>query len=130
MAEMATSSPSEATEAFLEAFNSGDVEAILAHYGSGAVFVTKDGQVLQGAESMRQEFAGFMAMKPNLQIDKSQTISAGDLVVNVVKWTIKGTGPDGAAVVMEGSGFDVMRKEADGSWKMVIDNPWGAAILD
>lgn len=127
---MAMTSPSETIEAFLEAFNSGDVEAILGYYGTDAVFVTEDGQVLQGAESMRQAFAGFMAMKPNLQIDKSRTISAGDVVVNVMKWTMKGTGPDGGAVVMEGNGFDVMRKEADGSWKMVIDNPWGTAILD
>lgn len=87
---MAMTSPSETIEAFLEAFNSGDVEAILGYYGTDAVFVTEDGQVLQGAESMRQAFAGFMAMKPNLQIDKSRTISAGDVVVNVMKWTMIG----------------------------------------
>ena len=31
---------------------------------------------------------------------------------------------------MERSGFDVMRRQPGGSWKMLIDNPWGAAILD
>jgi ketosteroid isomerase-like protein len=30
---------------------------------------------------------------------------------------------------MEGKGFDVMRRQSDGSWKMVIDNPWGTAVL-
>ena len=127
---MAMTSPGDTMEAFLEAFNSGDIEAVLTFYGPDGVFVTEEGQALQGTESIRETVTGFMAMKPHLQIDKSTTISAGDVVVNVVKWTLQGTGPDGGAVVTEGSGFDVMRRQADGSWKMVIDNPWGTAILD
>jgi len=59
-----------------------------------------------------------------------KTIEMGDLAVNTQKWTLTGTGPDGAPIVMEGSGFDVMRRQADGNWKMTIDNPWGTAILD
>ena len=31
---------------------------------------------------------------------------------------------------MEGVAVDVIRRQPDGSWKMVIDNPWGPAILD
>jgi ketosteroid isomerase-like protein len=59
-----------------------------------------------------------------------KTIEMGDLAVNTPNWTLTGTGPDGTPIVMEGSGFNVMRRQADGSWKMTIDNPWGTAILE
>jgi ketosteroid isomerase-like protein len=36
-----------------------------------------------------------------------------------------GTGPDGARVTLTGHNGDVLRRQADGSWRFVIDNPWG-----
>ena len=120
--------PQAATESFLKAFNSGDIEAILSHYAPGGVFVNQDGSTVQG-QALRETLTGFLAMKPQIQTHKAATITAGDTATNMGKWTLRGTGPDGSAVVMEGKGFDVMRRQSDGSWKMVIDNPWGTAVL-
>ena len=120
--------PQAATESFLKAFNSGDIEAILSHYAPGGVFVNQDGSTVQG-QALREALAGFLAMKPQIQTHKAATITAGDTAANMGKWTLKGTGPDGSEVVMDGKGFDVMRRQSDGSWKMVIDNPWGTAVL-
>jgi ketosteroid isomerase-like protein len=47
------------------------------------------------------------------------------LAVNWASWTLTGTGPDGAPMEMQGRGYDVMRRQSDGSWKMVIDSPRG-----
>jgi hypothetical protein len=30
---------------------------------------------------------------------------------------------------MEGTTSDVLRRQGDGTWLFVIDNPWGAGIL-
>ncbi len=125
---MPTSSPTEATTSFLEAFNSGNVEAILSHYAPSAVFVQADGQEVRGEQALRETLTGFMAMKPRLQFHKAVSITCGDLASNIGQWTLEGTGPEGP-VKMEGRGFDVMQRQADGSWKMVIDNPWGDAVL-
>jgi ketosteroid isomerase-like protein len=41
------------------------------------------------------------------------------------EWTLKGgTDPDGNAVNLEGRATDVMRKQLDGSWLDVIDDPY------
>jgi ketosteroid isomerase-like protein len=42
------------------------------------------------------------------------------------RWTLAGTRPDGAAIEMKGVSADVLRRRADGSWGIVIDDPWGA----
>jgi ketosteroid isomerase-like protein len=40
-------------------------------------------------------------------------------------WTFAGTGPDGTPVKLAGHSADVLRRQIDGSWRFVIDNPWG-----
>ena len=35
--------------------------------------------------------------------------------------------PDGEPVRLEASNADVLRRQTDGSWRFVIDNPWGTA---
>ena len=127
---MAASTPQEMLDAFLERFNAGDVEGVLAHYESDAAFVDEPGKVVQGTDALRESISKFIAMKPTLTLTKTATILAGDIGTNCSKWTLTGTGPDGEPVSMEGVAIDVIRRQPDGSWKMVIDNPWGPAILD
>ena len=45
------------------------------------------------------------------------------------RWTLAGTRPDGAAIEMKGVSADVLRRRADGSWGIVIDDPWGGVYL-
>jgi ketosteroid isomerase-like protein len=39
---------------------------------------------------------------------------------------MSGTDADGEPVEMSGQGQEVVRLQSDGTWKFVIDNPWGA----
>jgi len=36
-----------------------------------------------------------------------------------------GTGPDGRPITVQGTSADVLRKQADGRWLLVIDHPFG-----
>ena len=126
---MAATTPQDMLDDFLAKFNAGDVEGVLAHYESDAAFVDEPGKVVQGTDALRESLNKFLSMKPTLTLVKTETILAGDIGSNYAKWTITGTGPDGEPVSMEGVAIDVIRRQPDGSWKMVIDNPWGPAIL-
>ena len=33
---------------------------------------------------------------------------------------------NGNTVEMEGNGVEIVRRQADGTWKFIIDNPWGS----
>jgi ketosteroid isomerase-like protein len=68
-------------------------------------------------------------MKPTLTPQRNLTVTAGDLALSIVKWTLKGTGQDGQPMQMKGTSTDVVRKQADGRSLFVIDNPWGIGIL-
>ena len=86
--------------------------------------------MVHGTDAIRESLNNFFAMKPTLTLVKTETILAGDIGTNYGTWTLTGTGPDGEPVSKEGVAIDVIRRQSDGSWKMVIDNPWGPAILD
>jgi ketosteroid isomerase-like protein len=38
-------------------------------------------------------------------------------------WSITGTGPDGKPAKMEGRSAEVARRQRDGTWLFLIDNP-------
>ena len=126
---MPAKKPEEAVHAFFEAFNRGDLEAIVALYEQKATLVAQPGQIAEGHAAIREALNGFLAMKPTLNPEKRALITAGDIALSVIRWTLNGTGPDGAPVCMDGATSDVLRRQADGRWLFVIDNPWGAGVL-
>lgn len=127
---MPTFSPEATVEAFFKAFNDGDLGGIVSLYEGQAVLVAQPGQTTQGTAALREALNGFLALKPTLIPGKKKLVTAGDIALSVVKWSLRGKGPDGQAVQMNGTTADVLRRQADGSWRFVIDNPWGASILD
>ena len=51
------------------------------------------------------------------------TPAAGELALLQGKWVLLGTGPDGAEMHSEGRNTETVRRQADGRWLFVIDNP-------
>ena len=119
--------PDEADLLIIEALNAGDVEAALAFYEPGATFVPELGKAATGTSAIREVLNGFLALKPRLTIEVPQVIESGDLALLCSRWTLKGTGPDGNPVDMAGQGAEVVRRQADGTWRFVIDNPFAGA---
>ena len=54
----------------------------------------------------------------------------GDLAMHIAPWTMKGATPDGSIIEDNGLSIAIFRRQSDGGWKMVIDNPFGADLLE
>ena len=81
--------------------------------------------VLRGLKSVLQSLQGFIDMKVKLEARVRRVIQAGNLAALVTEWSIVGTEPDGKPINLTGGGSMVLRSQSDGSWLMVIENPWG-----
>jgi len=125
---MATRTPQETLDQFLVSFNSGNLEGTLTFYESGATLVPQPGQQVTGTAAIREALGAFLAMKPTLKPESQAWVLAGDLALGCMRWTLKGTGPDGKPVVMNGTSSDIVRRQPDGRWLIALDNPWGTAI--
>ena len=58
------------------------------------------------------------------EIQKVLEAKGTALVIN--KWILRGTQPNGTPITMSGQSADVLRRQQDGTWRVLIDDPWGA----
>lgn len=127
---MLTTTPQAMLNELIERFNTGDIDGVLTHYEPDAISIDKSGNTFTGEKNLRNAFEIFFAMKAQLTLINVKTIVAGDIGCNYSKWKITGKRPGGEILRIEGAAVDVVRRQVDGSWKIVIDNPWGSVILD
>jgi ketosteroid isomerase-like protein len=109
----------------VEEFNRGNVSFLMTLYEKDACLASKPGHVVQGLESIRRSLQGFIDMKVKLEARVRRVIQAGNLALLTTEWSIVGTEPDGKPINLNGRGTVVLRSQFDGSWLMVIENPWG-----
>ena len=113
--------PEDCDRLFMEAFNAGDLEGLVSLYEEDAAFVEQGGGIARGRDAIREIMRGFFAQKLHFSIEATVTQN-GDIAHLSSPWTLSGTNPDGQAVSISGHGMEVVRRQADGSWKYMIDN--------
>lgn len=123
---MAGSTPETMHEHFMQAFNSGDLDQLMDLYEPDAVIVHQDGSLAEGTSQIREVMEGFMALNGPIDLRPIQVATTGDLSLLVSHWSLDGTGPDGNPLSLASNTLEVLRRGDDGSWRYVIDNPWGA----
>jgi uncharacterized protein (TIGR02246 family) len=117
--------PEDAQRLWADRFKAGDLEGLMALYEPDATLAPQPGQVAAGSAAIREALGAFLAMKPAFNLETGTAIRAGDIALLHSAWTLAATGPDGAPINMSGTTADVVRRQADGTWRFVIDNPWG-----
>ena len=122
---MSTSTPEQVLESIVTGINSGNIESLMPLYESEAAFATEPGSLAPGASGIREALTSFISMKGKLDLDVTRVLEVDDLALVVGVWSFDGTGPDGEPVRLEARNADVLRRQADGRWRFVIDNPWG-----
>ncbi len=120
--------PEDAGRLVGEAMTSADVEAALSLYEPDATFAlpTIFGErSVTGLDALREAFGGLLALSPELTITAEKTLLSGDTALVIGHWTLKGRDPDGNEIDTAGRFADVVRRQADDGWLLVIDNPNG-----
>jgi ketosteroid isomerase-like protein len=103
-----TSATIAAVEAFNEAFNRHDVDAVMACMTDDAVFESTAppaGERHVGADAVRSAWESFFAASPTAHFDAEEVIASGDRCI--VRWIYTWTGDDGTQGRIHG--VDVIR---------------------
>jgi uncharacterized protein (TIGR02246 family) len=107
--------------------NAGDLEALMALYEPDAALVAQPGQTVAGSEAIRAALAWLLSLKGAIAIEPRQIIEADGIGLLISDWRMTATGADGAPVELTGRTTDIARRQPDGAWRVVIDNPYGVA---
>lgn len=122
---VSTETPEQVLEAVVEGINTGNFEILMALYEPGAAFATQPGSLAHGLGGIREALGGFVALQGRLDLEVTRVLEVDDLALVIGVWSFNGIGLDGEPVTLAAKNADVLRRQADGSWRFVIDNPWG-----
>ena len=121
-----THTPGGTVERFSRLLGEGRLDALLDLYDDDAAFVPEPGRVVAGRQAIRGELEPLAALRPRLRGTVERVLEAGDTALVAYRWEMEATAPDGTQVRRGGLSADVLRRRRDGSWRVVIDDPYGA----
>jgi uncharacterized protein (TIGR02246 family) len=127
---MPAATPAETHRLWVDAFNNGDVEALLPLYEDDAVFAADtEGTILRGKDAIRQGLEGFIATGGKFHLEEPKAHEGADVALVYTRWRFEGgSAPDGSAMgTLTGQTTDIVRRGSDGAWRFAVDNPWGVA---
>ncbi|MBI3637277.1 MAG: SgcJ/EcaC family oxidoreductase [Candidatus Rokubacteria bacterium] len=121
---MPVKNPEAMARVWCDAFNAGDVDALVALYEPDAALVRRSGERVTGRDAIRAMFAGSLARQPRIDAVTRKVVVAGDLALVFGDWTLHTTGADGRPVQASARSTEVLRRQADGTWRYLIDDPY------
>ena len=128
---MPAHNPEECDLLLMKAVGSGDLEAAIALYEPDATFVVSPDQVVTGHAAIRKVLEA-MAANATGELEAVTVVPSADgsVAVTRTKGTVTTPGPDGEPVTRSFHSVEVVRKQSDGTWRFVIDDPGGEGLAE
>ncbi len=123
---MAATTPQEVQVQWAKAFNSADLDGLMALYAPDACLVPQPGQPIQGHDAIRDALQNFLALGAKIEIDADYVLECNDTALLRGSWHLTGKDPDGQPLDMRGRSSEVVRRQPGGGWVYIIDHPYGA----
>lgn len=113
-----------------EAFQNKDIETVMSCYEPNAVVVFEPESPISNAVILKEMFTGASMMNPIFTYSGHEVFITGNLATHIAPWKMVATAPDGNQIEQKGLSIAVLRKQENGKWLMVLDNPNGSFLLD
>lgn len=104
--------PQQLARLFISRARIADIDGIVELYEDGAVFAPDGSNVVSGHAQIREAIAKFLASRTDFTVSEQRpAMISGDLALTSARL------PDGRITA------EVARRQPDGSWRWVIDQP-------
>jgi uncharacterized protein (TIGR02246 family) len=114
--------PQDAHATLAAAFNTGDVNTVLNMYDVTGIIVPEPGKPVSGKTEFKQAIEAILSIKGKMEIKTVYCLQTGDIAVGRSEWNIT----DGNDIKVSAKGIEVMKRQADGTWKIIVDHAFGA----
>lgn len=119
-----------AIKTMTSAFENKDITQVMQSYEPSATVVFEPGAPVNENGVLEQMFTHMAMVNPKFSYAQGhEVIVNGDIALHIAPWHMSGQTPEGQAIAQSGLSVAVVRKQSDGSWKMVIDNPHGGRLM-
>ena len=104
------------------AFNTGEVATVMNMYDVTGIIVPQPGKPVSGREKFEESIKAILSIKGKMEIKTVYCLQTGNIALGRSEWSIT----DGSEVKISAKGIEVMKQQTDGTWKIIIDQAFGA----
>lgn len=106
-----------------EHLNAGDLDAVMTLYERDAHFVNNSGETLAGHNAIRKALAALIEAKTHFQSRVVRIATVGDVAQLYTDFEGTRVDESGKTVPVRNKAIEVLRRQPDGSWKLITGDP-------
>ena len=103
--------------------NAHDVDALLALYEPDSTAVDLEGHPLQGTDNLRAFLLGVLSVVKQIDSGTRKVLVSGNIALLSSTWRAVLAAHDGGMTSITGTSAEVARRQPDGTWRSLIDDP-------
>lgn len=119
-----------AIEKMTKAFENKDIDKVMACYEPEAVVVFEPESPVSDTSILREMFTGMSMVNPIFTYSGHEVFITGNIATHIAPWKMTAKAPDGTEIKQNGLSIAVLRKQKDGNWLMILDNPHGQFLMN
>ena len=121
--------PEDLNPMFAHAANAGDLPALLVLYDPGAKLVSRTGEVAEGHVAIESSLRRLIAMGGKVSSTTAFCLVQGELALVQADWAIAdGRTETGSPVNLAARSSEFLRRQLDGTWKVLLDHPFAHVL--
>src|SRR4051795_10919136 len=123
---MPATEPDQLHGFFEQAFNAGDIEALMALYEPDAALVPQPGVTVEGSDAIRDSLRWFLDRRGEITLDTKLVVRVGDVAYLSNRWSLTGGRmPDGSPAELGATTAGGGPPQSVGRWVYVLEKARG-----
>ena len=117
--------PEDWPRQFEDQLNAGDLNGVMALYEPEARFVTRTGERLVGGNAIRKVLGGLIEAKTQFHSRVVRAVIVGEITQLYTDFEGRTEDDSGKTVPVHAKAIEVLRRQPDGGWKLIMGDPNG-----
>ena len=111
------------------AFHNKNIEAVMSFYEPEALVIFEPEMPIKDPVELRAMFTNAFVINPIFTYSGHDIFVYGDMATHIAPWTMNGQAPDGTKITQTGLSVAILRKQENGEWLIIFDNPHGNFLM-
>jgi uncharacterized protein (TIGR02246 family) len=117
--------PEDWLRVFEQRLNAGDLDAVIALYEPAAHFIANSGETLAGHDAIRKALGSLIQAKTHFRSRVVRAVTFDNVAQLYTDFEGTRIDESGKTVPVHNNAVEVLRRQSEGSWKLIMGDPNG-----
>ncbi|WP_316820250.1 hypothetical protein [Pedobacter gandavensis] len=114
---------------FRNCLKNRDLKGAMSCFDPQGLYIDSDGTEIRGQSQIEAAIAQLCALSPEIKGGQAHVSTIGDLSLWMDEWGMTAAMPNGHVIKSTGHTACLMKRNEQGLWLWLVDNPFGSAVL-